>query len=69
MNNINIKSIVTCPQCGFQKEEIMPEDSCQIFYECEKCKTILKPKEGDCCIYCSYGSEVCPPEQMNKKCC
>jgi hypothetical protein len=36
----------------------MPEDSCQFFYECEKCKTVLKPKQGDCCVYCSYGQYI-----------
>ncbi|MDA3910839.1 MAG: hypothetical protein PF448_05735 [Bacteroidales bacterium] len=23
---INIKSVITCPKCGFQKEETMPDD-------------------------------------------
>ena len=62
-------SYITCPNCGFQKEEIMPEDSCQFFYECENCLKILKPKEGDCCVCCSYGSEKCPPKQKNSYCC
>ncbi|MEI8113923.1 MAG: GDCCVxC domain-containing (seleno)protein [Bacteroidia bacterium] len=58
-----------CPICGFTKEERMPEDSCQFFYECEKCKTILKPKKDDCCVFCSYGNISCPPIQANKSCC
>jgi len=62
-------SEITCPVCGHTKEETMPENSCQFFYECENCKTLLKPKEGDCCVFCSYGSLPCPPVQMNKKCC
>ena len=62
-------SIVTCPECGHQKEEEMPTDACQFFYECENCKAVLKPKEGDCCVYCSYGSVKCPPVQKNNKCC
>ncbi|MBU8891331.1 MAG: hypothetical protein KOO66_01020 [Bacteroidales bacterium] len=63
------ESIITCPECGQQKLEKMPVDSCQFFYECKNCKTILKPKQGDCCVYCSYGSESCPPVQENKSCC
>ncbi|MDZ7846493.1 MAG: GDCCVxC domain-containing (seleno)protein [Owenweeksia sp.] len=63
------KSTITCPECGFRKEEEMPIDSCQYFYECEKCETVLKPKAGDCCVYCSYGSEKCPPIQQDKSCC
>ncbi|WP_375241309.1 GDCCVxC domain-containing (seleno)protein [Polaribacter sp.] len=41
----------------------------QFFYECENCKTVLKPHEGDCCVYCSYGTVPCPPIQENKSCC
>ena len=44
-------------------------NACQFFYECENCKTVLKPKEGDCCVYCSYGTVSCPPIQENKSCC
>jgi hypothetical protein len=69
MKTIKSKSIITCPNCGFQKKETMPEYSCQFFYECESCKTILKPKKGDCCVYCSYGSVKCPPIQKGENCC
>lgn len=57
------KSIITCPACGFTKEEKMPVDTCQFFYECENCKTVLKPNPGDCCVYCSYGTVKCPSKQ------
>ncbi|MEE4258671.1 MAG: GDCCVxC domain-containing (seleno)protein [Bacteroidales bacterium] len=66
--NIITKSIITCPNCGFQKEDIMPEDSCRVYYECESCKTILKPKPADCCVFCSYGSVKCPSKQSEEKC-
>ena len=61
-------SLITCPSCGFQKMEKMPTESCQFFYECENCKTILKPHKGDCCVFCSYGSIPCPPIQNNDTC-
>lgn len=64
-----LQSIITCPHCGNKKEETMPTDACQYFYECENCRTVLKPKKGDCCVYCSYGSVSCPPIQLDKKCC
>jgi hypothetical protein len=67
--NIKLKSIITCPHCGHKKEEIMPRDACAFFYECEKCKTVIKPKVGDCCVYCSYGTEKCPPMQSGNGCC
>ena len=66
---VELKSTLTCPNCGYEKEEIMPTNACQFFYECEKCKTMLKPLEGDCCVYCSYGSVKCPPIQANQSCC
>ncbi|MCC7429280.1 hypothetical protein IT568_00415 [bacterium] len=57
---ITLQSTITCPNCGYKKEETMPTDACQYFYECEKCKQVLKSKQGDCCVYCSYGSVACP---------
>ncbi len=66
---ITLQTIITCPVCGFQKEEIMPTDACVFFYECNNCKTRIKPKEGDCCVFCSYGTVKCPPEQMGSSCC
>ena len=68
IKHIQLKSIITCPDCGFSKEETMPTDSCQFFYECTNCGQVLKPKKGDCCVYCSYGTVKCPPIQENGKC-
>ncbi len=67
--NIQLRSIITCPLCEHEKEEEMPIDACQYFYECEKCKSILRPKPGDCCVFCSYGTMKCPPKQNDKSCC
>ena len=65
---IILKSTITCPECGNKKEESMPTDACQYFYECENCKTLLKPINNDCCVYCSYGNVPCPPIQEDKSC-
>lgn len=62
-------SVIQCPKCGFKKEETMPTDSCQFFYQCHQCGVRLKPKEGDCCVFCSYGSIKCPSKQEEKDCC
>ena len=64
-----LQSTITCPKCGHEKEETMPTNACQFFYECENCKKVLKPKQGDCCVYCSYGTVACPPIQLNQDCC
>ena len=66
---IILQSVITCPVCGFQKEETMPLDACVFFYECNNCKIRLKPKEGDCCVFCSYGTIKCPPKQIASSCC
>jgi len=63
-----LESVLTCPHCGHVRRETMPTDACQFFYECERCKTLLLPKAGDCCVFCSYGSVKCPPMQMQQSC-
>jgi len=56
-------STLTCPHCGGQATEAMPTDACQFFYTCTHCGTTLRPRAGDCCVFCSYGSLPCPPKQ------
>ena len=67
--NLLLQAIITCPICENKKEETMPTNACQFFYECENCKTLISPKQGDCCVYCSYGSVKCPPVQLDAACC
>jgi hypothetical protein len=47
----------------------MPQDACQWFYECSHCHELLKPRAGDCCVFCSYGDVPCPPIQLGDKGC
>jgi hypothetical protein len=58
------ESTITCPSCGTSKTETMPADACQFFYECTGCGTLLRPKPGDCCVFCSFGTVPCPPIQQ-----
>ncbi|MHB0888493.1 GDCCVxC domain-containing (seleno)protein [Acidithiobacillus sp.] len=67
MSAIILDSILTCPRCGQAKAERMPTDACQWYYECEACHEILRPKPGNCCVFCSYGSVPCPPVQEHGK--
>lgn len=60
---IEPRSTLTCPACGARRTETMPTDACQYFYDCPACSVVLKPKPGDCCVYCSYGDVPCPPIQ------
>jgi hypothetical protein len=57
------ESTITCPACGHARLETMPQDACQFFYECTGCGTLLRPKHGHCCVFCSFGSVPCPPVQ------
>ena len=59
-----LESVLTCPSCGVQATETMPEDACQYFYECTGCGARLRPRAGDCCVFCSFGTAVCPPKQI-----
>ncbi len=54
---------LTCPQCGYVQEADMPTDACQFFYDCVNCKSVLRPREGDCCVFCSYADTLCPSKQ------
>jgi len=67
-SNVILESEITCPSCEHVKLETMPTNSCQYFYECESCEQLLKPKKGDCCVFCSFGSVPCPPIQEGKCC-
>jgi hypothetical protein len=58
-----LESTIKCPYCGFNSTETMPTDHCVITYICAGCSRTLRPKPGDCCVFCSYGDVRCPPEQ------
>ncbi|WP_236550823.1 GDCCVxC domain-containing (seleno)protein [Limnobacter sp. 130] len=69
MNHVVLESILTCPRCETRTPCLMLTDACQFFFQCAHCGVLLKPKPGDCCVFCSYGSVKCPPIQQNKSCC
>jgi len=58
-----LESVITCPTCNYSRRETMPTGACQFFYDCPGCGALLRPKAGDCCVFCSYGSAKCPPTQ------
>lgn len=59
-----LQSVITCPHCARQEEETVPTNACQFFYPCKGCGVMLRPKPGDCCVFCSYGSVPCPSMQQ-----
>lgn len=56
-------SEITCPKCGHKEIEKLPTEVCQLFYSCKKCGYEMHPKDGDCCVFCSYGDHKCPSKQ------
>lgn len=66
MPEIVLFSELNCPECGHRTEEEMPTNSCLYYYECKGCGTLLRPKPGDCCVFCSYGTFACPPVQQTR---
>lgn len=61
-------STLTCPDCGHAELLEMPTDACQWFHTCTACATVLRPKPGDCCVFCSWGDVPCPPVQAGAGC-
>ena len=61
------ESRITCPSCGHVSTETMAADSCQFFYDCKGCGSTLRPKQGNCCVFCSYGDTACPPRQIESQ--
>ena len=63
---VTTRARLTCPECSFAQEMTMPTDSCLFFHECASCKTLLRPKPGDDCVFCSYADAACPHKQLEE---
>jgi hypothetical protein len=66
---MELVSVLTCPVCAYAERLTMPTDACMYFHECAGCQALLRPKHGDCCVFCSYGSVLCPPMQAGETDC
>lgn len=64
-----LASTLTCPHCGTEMDEVMATDACRFFHDCSGCGALLRPKPGDCCVFCSYGTHPCPPVQSSGRGC
>lgn len=67
ISDVVLTSLITCPGCGRQQTETMPEFSCAIVYQCPGCGAMLRPAAGDCCVYCTYGTVPCPAVQRQQR--
>jgi hypothetical protein len=66
---MELVSMLTCPACGSQHTETMEVNACRYWYTCRSCAAILRPRPGDCCVFCSYGDVPCPSKQTGNACC
>lgn len=64
---INSKSTITYPDCGGQTTELLPITYCFLVYKCPHCEEVLRPLDGDCCVFCSYGDNPCPLKQNEEE--
>jgi hypothetical protein len=67
--SVTLLSVLRCPSCGASEELEMPTNACVFFHQCTHCGILLKPNPGDCCVFCSFGSEKCPPMQNESSDC
>jgi len=63
-----IETKITCPNCGNIEQVEMPDYVCIRVYKCPSCEEVFHPKEGDCCVYCSYAEDDCPSKQVGEDC-
>ncbi|MEX1258976.1 MAG: GDCCVxC domain-containing (seleno)protein [Gemmatimonadota bacterium] len=52
--------VITCPSCGSAAHLAIPTDACLWQWDCPACRARVRPKPGDCCVFCSYGDRRCP---------
>lgn len=51
---------ITCPACHAPTPVEIPESACLYFWRCPQCRELIRPRGGDCCVFCSYGDVPCP---------
>jgi hypothetical protein len=60
---VDTTAILTCPHFGESYQLEMPTNHCQVALDCIECGKRITPKQGDCCVFCSYADKPCPPLQ------
>jgi len=61
------KSTITCPFCRGMTTETIPITYSLLVWKCPNGDRVLRPKEGDCYVLCSYGDSPCLSNQKEKE--
>jgi hypothetical protein len=61
---VPIETTIRCPECGETTMATMPSDACVFLWDCRACGVMLRPKPGDCCVFCSYSPVPCPSRRQ-----
>lgn len=56
------------PRMRSTKKRNHADSACQFFYKCVNFRVDLRPRAGECCVFCSYSSSNCPLVQRNAGC-
>lgn len=64
MSTINLESELTCPNCGYTKQESMPTNACQFYFACINCKMLLRPRPATAA--CSAPMALCLAYRLRK---
>lgn len=56
-------AVLTCPHCGASYDVEMPVGIRMLELPCKECGNIIRPRNGDCCAFCSWADTGCPTSQ------
>ena len=64
-NNFNpiLETMLKCPHCKVEQRATMSPTGKKMAQDCRFCNQTMIAKEGDCCVFCSYGLIKCPATQ------
>ena len=58
-----LETMLKCPHCGVEQRATMPLTGKKMAQDCRFCGETMIAKEGECCVFCSYGLIGCPVAQ------
>jgi len=66
MSDIKFESEIICPLCNNKHKERIDIEFNIVIYICKFCGHTLSLGNGECCIFCVYGSNPCISTQIKE---